>query len=616
MAGEFAKFFVEIGSKFNPKGLKQAQTSIDKTKKKAGGLSSSLKKLGGIIAGGLIARQMISFAKESFQAFAKQEKAVNNLNSALKNLNIFSVELSKNLQEEASAIQKITTVGDETSLAVMQLGLSTGVSSDQIGEATRQAIGLSKAYGVDLNASMKMVALAQQGEYTILNRYIPQLRSLATDTEKAAMTQKLLAAGFNLAKAETKEVGGEMKQLANKWGDIQEAIVERAVPAIKLVLKWVEYSIGRVDALIWTWDKLFKTDEITLAKKEIETLKNGLDTLNISMATQSHWGGENSERFKELQKEADNYANKIKKAELNLKKLRAVPPAKLPPKLPPDTLGDEEVKKTKTISERKLEVDKWYLSEKGIAEVKFYEWLHGELGNFDALSLEQKETTMKKVQETQEKANSSMTTGFLFALTKLKAQGMGWAQAWDGMFSGVMSGMSSAIKTFITSSGNMFDNFKSLLDGIFKSILDSFISMVSQMIAKWILLNIITGGQVSLFGTGINSVLGYKSHAKGGPITETGPAFLHAGEVVIPADIVSAVNSGKRQSVSSINNNSIGGATTILNQTVNIAGTSETNIDVIARKLTKATRDGLPDATDFAKTSYKIGKNREDETIL
>jgi len=609
MAGEFAKFFIEIGSKFNPNGLKQAQTSIDKTKKKAGDLGGVLKKLGGILAAGVIARQMIAFAKDAFNAFAQQEKAVNNLNSALKNLGIYSTSLSKDLQRVASDIQKVTTVGDETSLAVMQLGLSMGVSADQIELATQQAIGLSKAYGVDLNASMKMVALAQQGEYTMLNRYIPQLRSLTTDTEKAAMTTKLLAAGFNLAKDETATVAGKMQMLGNRYGDIQEKIVERAVPAIELILKWIEYAIERVDKLVWTWDKLFKTDEITLAKKKVETLKNELEALIITQATSHHWAGEQSDAFKEDTKAVEQLNIEIKKAEANLKKLTAIPPSKLPPKLPPSKLGESEVLTAEQIAKKKLAVDAWYHSAKGTAEVEFYQWLHKTKIDWAALSDEQRAEIMGKVVAAQEQANSSMVGGFGFAIQKLKAQGMGWAMAWDGMFSGVMSGMSSAIKTFITSSGNMFDNFKSLLDGIFKSILDSFISMVSQMIAKWILLNIVTGGATSL----LPSIPGF---AKGGAVTETGPALLHAGEVVIPADIVNAVNSGKRISPATINKNSIGGATTILNQTINIGGTSETNIDVIARKLTKATRDGMPAASDLAKTSYKIGKSKENEVVL
>ena len=190
---------------------------------------------------------------------------------------------------------------------------------------------------------------------------------------------------------------------------------------------------------------------------------------------------------------------------------------------------------------------------------------------------------------------------------------MGWATAWDSMFSGIMSGMTSEIKTFITSSGNMFDNFKSLLDGIFKSILNAFISMVSQMIAKWIMLQVLTGG----FGMSIVSAKSLIGLEKGGSIPQTGPYLLHKGEEVIPADIANAVRSSKQSMPSTMtSNNKIGGATTILHQTVTIAGTSETDIDVIARKLTKATRDGMPGPVDFAKTSYKIGKDKENETVL
>ena len=53
------------------------------------------------------------------------------------------------------------------------------------------------------------------------------------------------------------------------------------------------------------------------------------------------------------------------------------------------------------------------------------------------MDLAQKEATMLRVQEVHARANNSMAGGFLLSIDRMKASGMGWAQAWDGMWSGV-----------------------------------------------------------------------------------------------------------------------------------------------------------------------------------
>jgi len=556
---------------------------------------------------------MTGFAKACWAAYARQEEVTARLNQQLRTQGIYSDGLSRSLQKIASNIQRVTTVGDEDTLAMMQLGLSMGVTADKMEEATKQAIGLSKAYGVDMNSAMKMVALAGQGEYTMLQRYIPQLRSMTTEAEKAAAVKKLLADGFKIATAEADTAGGKLKQLANRWGDIQEAIAERALPAIQLVLKWIEAAIVRVDALVWTWDKLFRTDEITLAKKELERLNSELESTNISMASLSRYNAEGSEAFKAHAANAKKLAEDVDKAKVALDKLTTAPKRTLPA-LPGADMGggkisEEEAKKQ--AESRLKNVDQWYLSTKGAAETSYLQFRYGEQGAWDQLSLEQKEALMTRAQEIYARDNATMSGSFMQSLDRMKSAGMGWAQAWDGMWAQTTSGMATNIQTFLTASGSMFQNFKKLLDGIFKSILSSFISMVSQMIAKWLVLNALTGGGVSFFGP---KILG--SLSKGGPISETGPYLLHKGEEVIPADIANSVRNSPAPSFTPTVAGASEGPDITVSQNITIGGTSETDISVIADKLSKATKAGVLAAVDLAKVNYKVGLKRAEETSI
>ena len=220
---------------------------------------------------------------------------------------------------------------------------------------------------------------------------------------------------------------------------------------------------------------------------------------------------------------------------------------------------------------------------------------------------------MKRAQEIYARDNNTMTGSFMQSLDRMKSSGMDWARAWDCMWSSTISGMSSAIETFITSSGNMFKNLKKLLDGIFKSILKSFISMVSQMIARWIFFNIITGGKISFFSSEVRGSL-----ATGGPISETGPYLLHKGEEVIPADIANSVRNSPSPSFVPATAEGTGSsaAEVTVNQNITIEGTSETDISVIADKLSKATRAGVLAAVDLAKVNYKVGLKRAEETSI
>ena len=625
MAGEFAKFYIRLGTLFDPKGLEEAKNHINQTDDSASNLKSTFTKIGGLFAGGAAIYKTIDFAKDCWNEYAKSEEAVARLNQQLRSQGIYSDSLSTQLQNLASEIQKITTVSDDDALAVMQLGLSMGISADKIGEATKQAIGLSKAYGVDLNSAIKMVALAGQGDYTMLQRYIPQLRSMTDETEKAAAVTKLLADGFTIATTEAETTSGKLKVFENRISDLKERIGKELLPVIDFWLKKLESIVG------WL-------EEITKSEERASNAGKSLNEIRLDATNeQIKIYRANLQKIIDLQAQTSNvisnkqwldYSTTLKnltdtKIELEkaIAKEKAAKPAEKPAPKPPATIpagmSEEELAEAKKQAERKLkEVDGWYLSAKGEAELSYLQFIYGEQGSWDEKTLEQKEALMIRAQEIYARDNETMAGSFLQSLDRMKSSGMGWAQAWDAMWSSTISGMSSAIETFIKSSGNMFENFKKLLSGIFKSILNSFISMVSQMIAKWLLFEALTG--LGFGGMAKNFLLGTRK--EGGYIPETGPYLLHKGEEVIPADVVNSIKNNPVPMPSSLipagAGAVIGAPNITLSQNITIGGTSETDINVIAKKLTEATRNGLLEATELAKTAYKVGKSREGEIVL
>lgn len=178
------------------------------------------------------------------RAAMKQEDAVFLLAAALKAAGEYSVEVMHRFKAFAASIQEVTTYGDETVLALMQLMKSLGVTSVKLEEATKMAIGLAAATGRDVQSMAMYIALAQQGEFTMLRRYIPALRSTTDATEQLRIITEFAARGFEIAQAAALTASGSLKQMWNALGDVAEQIGDALLPAIKdtatAVKKWAK----------------------------------------------------------------------------------------------------------------------------------------------------------------------------------------------------------------------------------------------------------------------------------------------------------------------------------------------------------------------------------------
>lgn len=178
--------------------------------------------------------------------YAKQEKAEEDLRAALDASGQSAAKYHEKLKAAAAAIQRLTVYGDEAVMPVMSLGLNMGVTADEIDKATRMAIGLSKAFGMDLNIAMRGTALALKGEFTLLNRYIPELRILQDETEKMAALQKRAAAGWAQAQAEARTFAGRVRQLKNEYGDLAEQLGGALLPLARDFVGWLRGAAPKI----------------------------------------------------------------------------------------------------------------------------------------------------------------------------------------------------------------------------------------------------------------------------------------------------------------------------------------------------------------------------------
>ena len=134
-----------------------------------GGVASRFQTLSGIVKNGtvLIVGFTVALAGVGFAArkFIKntiiQEKAVAQLNARIKSTGGAAGLTSKELQKMASALQKVTTFGDEATIAAQGILLTfTKIGRDAFPLALKAVQNMSIAMGVDLKSAALQVGKA------------------------------------------------------------------------------------------------------------------------------------------------------------------------------------------------------------------------------------------------------------------------------------------------------------------------------------------------------------------------------------------------------------------------------------------------------------------------
>ena len=192
----------------------------DEASNKLRGMVRSLIGFGAAFVG---VRAGIRFVQGSVDAWTVQEDAVNKLRAGLQLLGQEAQAAA--MGEFASKLQQMTTVGDETTLQLMSLGATMGkLSGDDLKQATVAAIGLSKAFGIDLNAAMRLVARAANGDTGTLKKYGIVLDENSDSTAKFNQLLTIGREKFVLAQAETRTFSGQFQMLKNSFGDARESL--------------------------------------------------------------------------------------------------------------------------------------------------------------------------------------------------------------------------------------------------------------------------------------------------------------------------------------------------------------------------------------------------------
>lgn len=204
----------------------------DQASKQVSGLTGSVKQLGKVslkvakiglagLAAGTAA--LVASSVKASKAALEQEKSQNKLITALRNSNQLTEENYQSLIKQASALQDVSTIGDETTISLQSMAVSLGVSADKASEVVKTALEMEKAIGVDAKTAIKGLTQTLEGSSGALSRYVPKLSKFTKEQLKNGEAVELLSKRYSgFLDDELELLPGALKQASNAWGDFNE----------------------------------------------------------------------------------------------------------------------------------------------------------------------------------------------------------------------------------------------------------------------------------------------------------------------------------------------------------------------------------------------------------
>jgi len=227
--------------------VKQFGENTEEAVKKPQGALQQLK--GHWLAAAAATAAAVAIAKDCIAAFVEQEAAEMKLAVAMRNQGDFSREGYAALKDYAAGLQKVTTYGDETTIAMMANLKTYGMSTEELKRATEATMDLASAKGMDLMAASELVGKAFVGETGTLSRYGIVVEEGLQKTEKFDAVLGLIQQRFGgSARAEIETYAGQWKQIANWWGDIKEKV---GLGLLK-TLEGIQFAVGMVGVAFYT----------------------------------------------------------------------------------------------------------------------------------------------------------------------------------------------------------------------------------------------------------------------------------------------------------------------------------------------------------------------------
>jgi len=194
---------------------------------------------------------LVSFAfGGTVAAISKMVKAYGQQELAEKKLSTALGHTSQALLNQASALQAVTTFGDENIISAQALIAAFTDDEEAIKRATEATLDLAAAKGMDLFAAADLVAKTLGSTTNAMSRYGIEVTGAVGSTERLnTLTQNIAKTFGGQAKAQAETLTGSLTQMGNAVGDTAESIGGLLAPAVIVtagVIKTLSEELNRV----------------------------------------------------------------------------------------------------------------------------------------------------------------------------------------------------------------------------------------------------------------------------------------------------------------------------------------------------------------------------------
>lgn len=217
---------INIGSKFDAKGFKQAQTATDKLNKSVKSLASTFGVAFGTTA-------VVAFAKASVRAFIQDDNAARSLGITLKNLGLETGNTSKYVNEMISDLEKQTGVLDDDLRPAMDRLLRATMSVTKAQQLLGLALDISAGTGKDLTTVTQGLQKAYLGNNASLGRLgvgLSKAELTSSSFEEIQLRLTELFAGQASSAAES--YAGQLNKLTIAGNNAKEVIGKGIIQAL------------------------------------------------------------------------------------------------------------------------------------------------------------------------------------------------------------------------------------------------------------------------------------------------------------------------------------------------------------------------------------------------
>ncbi len=162
--------------------------------------------------------------KELGTLYNTQKNAEIQLSTAIKNNPYVDGSAEKRLQSFASAIQNVSTVGDEQLLPMMAQLISTGRTEAETMDIVQAAVDLSASGAMSLESAVSALNATYNGNAGALAKQNGELKNLTAEQLKNGEAVEIIKNKYKGMAEETARATGSAQQLANAWGDLKEEL--------------------------------------------------------------------------------------------------------------------------------------------------------------------------------------------------------------------------------------------------------------------------------------------------------------------------------------------------------------------------------------------------------